>query len=170
MLLSQSRKFERWVDSSVLKAYVEIYSVMSSKKKRKSSCPFASAKNAPKRKKMKTFDKDLSQCAIVMFWEKCICMCITRDWYLELKVHHHTVALLTLMLSFQKAWLAWCPRCLEVQESKCPHWHQNSHAFVFCRFLCVKTKIVVTYLRMRAPCNCTDNRYFPWEAEHETAL
>ena len=34
---------------------------MSSKKKRKSSCPFASAKNAPKRKKMKTFDKDLAQ-------------------------------------------------------------------------------------------------------------
>ena len=61
MLLSQSRKFERQVDSSVLKAYVEIYSAMSSKKKRKSSCPFASAKNAPKRKKMKTFDKDLAQ-------------------------------------------------------------------------------------------------------------
>ena len=61
MLLSQSRKFERRVDSSVLKAYVEIYSAMSSKKKRKSSCPLASAKNAPKRKKMKTFDKDLAQ-------------------------------------------------------------------------------------------------------------
>ena len=61
MLLLQSRKFERRVDSSVLKAYVEIYPAMSSKKKRKSSCPFASAKNAPKRKKMKTFDKDLAQ-------------------------------------------------------------------------------------------------------------
>ena len=61
MLLSQSRKFERRVDSSVLKAYVEIYSAMSSKKKRKSSCPFASAKNTPERKKMKTFDKDLAQ-------------------------------------------------------------------------------------------------------------
>ena len=34
---------------------------MCSQKKRKSSCPFASAKNAPKWKKVKKFVKDLAQ-------------------------------------------------------------------------------------------------------------
>ena len=68
---------------------------MSSKKKRKSSCPFTSAKNAPKRKKMKTFDKDLAQALAASdkgsYFE--------QEKLLALEAEQHE----------------------EVQESKCPH-------------------------------------------------
>ena len=68
---------------------------MSSKKKRKSSCPFASAKNAPKQKKMKTFDKDLAQALAASdkgsYFE--------QEKLLALEAEQHE----------------------EVQESKCPH-------------------------------------------------